>query len=99
MQELIQHLVNLQAVELERTRLTQEMRALPSELSQAETALSGAQAKAAEASAALMREEQLRTRLEREITDHRQKAARFRTQIDSVTTPAQAAAIEHEIQF
>ena len=99
MQELIRHLVNLQAVELERTRLTQEMRALPSELSQAETALSAAQAQAADASAALMREEQLRTRLDREITDHRQKAARFRTQIDSVTTPAQAAAIEHEIQF
>jgi uncharacterized protein len=99
MQELIQHLVKLQAVELERTRLTQEMRALPSELSQAETALSGAQALAAEASGALTRQEQLRTRLEREITEHRQKATRFRTQLDSVTTPAQAAAIEHEIQF
>ncbi len=99
MQELIQHLVKLQAVELERNRLTQEMRALPSELSQAETALSGAQALAAEASAMLIREEQLRTRQEREITEHRQKAARFRTQLDSVTTPAQAAAIEHEIQF
>jgi len=82
MQELIQHLVKLQAVELERTRLTQEMRALPSELSQAETALSGAQAQAAEASAALIREEQLRTRLEREISEHRQKATRFRTQLD-----------------
>jgi uncharacterized protein len=99
MQELIQHLVKLQAVDLERTRLTQEMRALPSELSQAESALSGAQALAAEASGALTREEQLRTRLEREITEHRQKATRFRTQLDSVTTPAQAAAIEHEIQF
>ncbi|HTH42624.1 MAG TPA: C4-type zinc ribbon domain-containing protein [Terracidiphilus sp.] len=99
MQELIQHLVKLQAVELERTRLTQEMRALPSELSRAETALADGQAQAAQASAALIREEQLRTRLEREITEHRQKAARFRTQLDSVTTPAQAAAIEHEIQF
>lgn len=99
MQELIQHLVKLQEVELERNRLTQEMRTLPSELSQAETALSSAQAQAADTSAALTREEQLRTRLEREITEHRQKATRFRTQLDSVTTPAQAAAIEHEIQF
>jgi len=99
MQELIEHLVKLQAVELERTRLSQEMRALPAELSQAESALAKAQAQAADASAALMREDQLRTRLEREITEHRQKAARFRKQIDSVTTPAQAAAIEHEIQF
>ncbi len=99
MQELIEQLVKLQALELARTRLTQEMRALPVELSQAHSDLTGAQAQAAEASGALMREEQLRTRLEREIAEHRQKAARFRTQLDSVTTPAQAAAIEHEIQF
>jgi predicted nucleic acid-binding Zn-ribbon protein len=41
----------------------------------------------------------LRSRLEREIADHRKKAARFRTQLDSVKTPEQASAIEHEIQF
>jgi uncharacterized protein len=99
MLELIEHLVKLQTVELDRTRLTQEMRALPSELSRAQAELSAAQAQAGEASAALVREEQLRTRMEREITEHRQKAARFRTQLDSVTTSAQAAAIEHEIQF
>jgi predicted nucleic acid-binding Zn-ribbon protein len=99
MQELIEHLVKLQAIELDRTRLTQEMRALPSELSRAEAELGAAQAQAAEASAGLVREEQLRTKMEREITEHRHKAARFRTQLDSVTTPEQAAAIEHEIQF
>ena len=79
MQELIQHLVKLQAVELERNRLTQEMRTLPSELSQAKLRCQSAQAQAADTSAALIREEQLRTRLEREITEHRQKATRFRT--------------------
>jgi uncharacterized protein len=99
MQELIEQLVKLQALDLERTRLSQEMRALPAELSQAQSALSSAQAQAADASGVLIREDQLRTRLEREITEHRQKAARFRTQLDSVTTPAQAAAIDHEIQF
>ena len=99
MLELIENLVKLQALELERNRLTQEMRALPAELSKAGTALTSAKAKAADASSALTREEQLRTRLDREITEHRQKATRFRTQLDSVTTPAQAAAIEHEIQF
>ena len=99
MQELIQHLVKLQAVELDRNRLTQEMRALPAELSQAESALASAQTQAANTSAALIREDQLRTRLEREITEHRQRAARFRTQLDSVTTPAQATAVEHEVKF
>lgn len=99
MDALIEHLVKLQALELERTRINQETRALPSELTQAEGALTAAQSRAADANAALTREESLRARLEREITEHRQKAARFRGQVDSVKTPAQAAAIEHEIGF
>ena len=99
MQELTEHLVKLQAVELERTRLTQEMRALPAELSRAEQELATAQTQAADASAALTREDQMRTRLERDISEHRKKAERFRAQLDTVTTAAQAAAIEHEIQF
>ena len=37
--------------------------------------------------------------LEREIAGHRQKAARYKAQQDTVTTPAQADAIEHEVQF
>ena len=45
------------------------------------------------------REETLRTRLEREIAGHRQKVARFSAQQDSVKTPAQAEAIEHEVHF
>jgi predicted nucleic acid-binding Zn-ribbon protein len=75
------------------------LRSLPAELAQAKTALAAAERQAAEASAALSREELLRTRLEREIADHRRKAARFRTQLDSVKTPAQAQAVEHEINF
>ena len=99
MQALIENLVKLQAVELERARLAQETRALPAELVQAHSALAAAERQAADASGALNREETLRTRLEREIAEHRKKTARFRTQLDSVTTPAQAAAIEHEINF
>ncbi len=99
MQELIENLVKLQAVELDRARLTNEMRSLPAELAQAQAALTAAEQLAAEASGALSREESLRTRLEREIADHRKKAVRFRTQLDSVKTPEQAAAIEHEISF
>jgi hypothetical protein len=99
MQALIENLVKLQSVELSRARLNQEMRALPSEIAQAEAALAAAQRQSADLSAALGREDTLRTRLEREIDSHRKKAARFRVQLDSVTTPEQAAAIEHEIQF
>jgi uncharacterized protein len=99
MLELIEKLVKLQAIEIDRSRLAQELRVLPSEVTKAQVALAAAERQSAEASAALSREETLRTRLEREIDADRQKAKRFRAQLDSVKTPEQAAAIEHEIQF
>lgn len=99
MQEQIEKLVNLQALEVERAKLVQAAKELPSHVAQAEAALRTMQAKSAAASDALNREETLRNRLEREIAGHRQKAARFKAQQDTVTTPAQATAIEHEVQF
>jgi predicted nucleic acid-binding Zn-ribbon protein len=99
MQALIESLVKLQSIELDRARLNHEMSALPAEVAQAQAALAAAERQSAEASGALSREETLRTRLEREIDAHRQKTKRFRAQLDSVKTPEQAAAIEHEIQF
>src|ERR1035438_3561572 len=99
MQAHIEKLVKLQAVDLERARLTVAARALPAEIAQAQVALSAAQRQAAEASAALVHEESLRTKLDREVASHRQKAARLRLLLDSVTTPAQAEAMEHEIRF
>ncbi|HMG84551.1 MAG TPA: C4-type zinc ribbon domain-containing protein [Terracidiphilus sp.] len=95
----IENLVKLQAVELERSRLMQLAKALPAEIHQAESALAAMQAKTAAAADALNREDSLRTKLDREITGHRQKAERYKAQQDSVTTPAQASAIEHEVQF
>lgn len=99
MQAYIENLVKLQSVELDRARLAQSARTLPSEIAKAEAALMAAQRQVAASSDALTREETLRTRLERETAGHRQKAARYRAQQDSVTTPAQAAAIEHEVGF
>lgn len=96
---LVENLVKLQSLELERARLAQAARALPAEISQAESALAKAQQASSNASAALDREESLRARLERDIATHRQKAARYRAQLDTVTTPAQAQAMEHEIAF
>jgi hypothetical protein len=99
MQEHIEKLVKLQAVDLERTRLNTALRALPAETAQAQAELAAAERQAADASDALSREESLRVRLDREIAAHRQKVAKFRKQLDVVKTPEQAAAIEHEIQF
>jgi uncharacterized protein len=95
----IENLVKLQDIDLERARLMQTVRTLPAEISQAEAALASAQHQAAAASDALTREESLRNRLEREINGHRQKATRYKEQQNSVTTPAQAQAIEHELRF
>jgi predicted nucleic acid-binding Zn-ribbon protein len=99
MLEQIENLVKLQAVELERTRLNLALRALPAEIAQAQAALAAQQRQAAEESDALSREESLRARLDREIDALRKKAVRFRVQLDSVKTPEQANAIEHEIHF
>ena len=99
MQETIENLVKLQNLELERARLAQALRLLPAEVAQAEAALQGAQREVSTASDALTREETLRTRQERDAAGHRQKADRLRAQRDSVTTAAQADAIEHEIKF
>ena len=99
MQVLIENLVKLQSIDLDRARLNQELRALPAEIAQSKARLAAAERQSADASAALSREDTLRTRLEREIGGHRQKAAKFRAQLDSVTTPAQATAVEHEINF
>ena len=96
---LIERLIKLQAIDLERARLAQESRALPSEIARAQAALVAAEKQSSEISAILNHEDELRTRLERDIGTHRQKAARFKTQLDSVTTPEQAQAIEHEILF
>jgi predicted nucleic acid-binding Zn-ribbon protein len=99
MQETIQNLVKLQNVELERARLAQALRILPSEVAQAESAFQAAQRDVTTASDALSREETMRSRLDREVAGHRQKAVRLRAQRDTITTAAQADAIEHEIKF
>jgi len=99
MQERIENLVKLQALDLERARLTQLLRALPAEVAQADAALKAAQRDVTTASDALSREETVRTRLERETAGHKQKASKLRAQRDSVTTAAQADAIEHEVKF
>jgi predicted nucleic acid-binding Zn-ribbon protein len=96
---LIEKLVKLQSIELERARLALSARALPAEIAQAQAALTKAQSDASAISDALAREETLRTRLERDTAQHRQRAQRLRTQRDNVTTPAQAEALEHELSF
>lgn len=99
MDEQIEHLVKLQAVDLESARLNAAIMKLPAEIAAAESALKAAEKQAAGAKAVLAHEEEARAKLEAEIAAHRQKAARLTVQLDTVKTPAQAAAIEHEVEF
>lgn len=92
-------LARLQKVELERSRLTTALKALPGEIAQADNLLKAAQKRITDAEAALKREELLRAALELEIAGHHSKAKRFRAQMDTAKNAAQAGALEHEISF
>jgi predicted nucleic acid-binding Zn-ribbon protein len=97
--EETKRLVRLQAVELERTRLTAALKALPAEVAAAEAQLKASQKRVSDAEAALKREELQRASHELEIAGHKAKAARFRGQMDTAKNAAQASALEHEIHF
>ncbi len=92
-------LARLQAVELERTRLTAALKALPGELAAADAQLKTARKRVSDAEASLKREELLRASLELEIAGLRSKATRHRDQLNSARNSAQANALEHEISF
>jgi predicted nucleic acid-binding Zn-ribbon protein len=92
-------LVRLQAVELERTRLTAALKALPGEIAAADGQLKTAQKRVADADAGLKREELSRGALELEVASLRSKAKRFRGQLDEAQNASQAQALEHQISF
>ena len=92
-------LARLQAVELERTRLTAALKALPAELAVADGQLKAAQKRVSDAEAGLKREELARASLELEVASLRTKAKRHRGQMDMAQNTAQASALEHEISF
>jgi predicted nucleic acid-binding Zn-ribbon protein len=97
--EETRQLVRLQAIDLERTRLTAALRGLPNDIAIAENQLKAARKRVTDAEAGLKREELTRSRLELEADSLRTKAARHRKQMDDARTSEQAAALEHEIGF
>jgi hypothetical protein len=97
--EETRRLARLQAIELERTRLTGALRGLPNDIAIAEHQLKTAQKRVTDAEAGLKREELTRSKLELEVDSLRTKAARHRKQMDEARTAEQAAALEHEIGF
>lgn len=95
----LEKLIVLQGLDVEAGRLRDEMAGLPKRVAELAANAEAARGQLKSVVETLAKEESLRRKLELDIKDHQQKAARLRKQMDVVTTTAQANALEHEIQF
>jgi predicted nucleic acid-binding Zn-ribbon protein len=95
----LEHLVVLQAQDLELKRLRQELAEAPRRVAAAEAARAKSEAALTAAKSALLKEETLRRSQEVDIAERRTKIARLRKQMETAANAAQIAALEHEIQF
>lgn len=95
----LEHLVILQAQDLELQRLRQEQAEAPRRVAAAEAAHKAAEQTLAKVRANLAAEEKLRRSQELDADQHRSKITRLRKQLDAATSAAQVTALEHEIGF
>ena len=95
----LQHLITLQAQDLELRRLRAELAEAPQRVAAAQTARATAEVALADGNKALLKEETLRRSHELEIKDRHGKISRLRKQMETATSAAQIAALEHEISF
>ncbi len=99
MNQDLEHLIVLQAQDLELARLRAEVSELPRRLQRAEAELQAAETALAGLRAQLGAEEKLRRGQESEAATQRAKADRLRRSLDAATSAAQVAAFEREIGF
>jgi predicted nucleic acid-binding Zn-ribbon protein len=95
----LEHLIILQAQDLELRRLRQELADAPLRVTAAQTARAKAEVALAEATKSLAKEETLRRSQELDVKDRHGKIARLRKQMETATSAAQITALEHEIAF
>jgi uncharacterized protein len=95
----LEHLIILQAQDLELRRLRAELADAPVQVTAAQTARARAEVALAEANKALTKEETLRRSQELEVKDRQGKISRLRKQMETATSAAQITALEHEIAF
>lgn len=95
----LEHLIILQAQDLELLRLRQEQAEAPRRVLTAEAAHKAAEESLARTQQSLTREEALRRSQEMDADTHRSKITRLRKQMDSATSATQITALEHEISF
>ncbi len=95
----LEQLVILQSQDLELRRLRAELADAPLRVTAAQTARAKAEVALAEANKSLAKEETLRRLQELDVKDRHGKISRLRKQMESATSAAQIAALEHEIAF
>ncbi len=95
----LEHLIVLQAQDLDLARLRGELMEAPRRVKAAETTLGNAETTLATLRAKLLTEERLRRGQESDIAGHRAKLERQRRSLDTATSAQQVAAFEHEIGF
>jgi hypothetical protein len=95
----LEHLIILQAQDLELRRLRAELADAPIQVTAAQTARARAEVALAEANKSLTKEETLRHSQELEVKDRQGKISRLRKQMETATSAAQITALEHEISF
>jgi len=95
----LEHLIILQAQDLELRRLRAELADAPIQVTAAQTARARAEVALAEANKSLLKEETLRRSQDLEVKDRHSKIARLRKQMETATSAAQITALEHEISF
>jgi hypothetical protein len=95
----LEHLIILQAQDLELRRLRAELADAPLQVTAAQTARAHAEVALAEATKSLTKEETLRRSQELEVKDRQGKISRLRKQMETATSAAQITALEHEITF
>lgn len=95
----LDHLVMLQAVDLETKHLRADLAEAPRRVERAAAELAKVEAALKAVGDALRQKEALLRRQESDADDHRNKLTRLRKQMDSATSTAQVTALEHEINF
>ncbi len=95
----LEHLIVLQAQDLDLARLRTEIADAPRRVKTAETAMAAAEKALSSIRTSLAGEEKLRRGQESDAGTQRTKLNRLRSNLDAATSSAQVSAFEHEIRF
>jgi predicted nucleic acid-binding Zn-ribbon protein len=95
----LEHLVTLQAIDLELRQLRAELADAPKRVAKGEADKKRAESLLAAAKQALQKEEVLRRSQQNDVNDKRGKIKRLQKQMETATSGAQITALEHEISF